>query len=303
MNIPSLQSQLEKFSLEHNFANFKTKVELRKSTWIGTGGIIDGLFKCRVPQELEDFLHALPPTIPIRALGATSNTIVKDAGFRGIIIRPHFTTMSKHQNPGSIEIGAGALCSVASQFAASYDISGFEFLYTIPGTIGGAIAMNAGCFGSEVKDIFVSAKALTYSGQKIILNHEDMHFQYRHTAQKDLIFCSAIFKGQEGQGSENILARMERLSEKRRLNQPQNCKTLGSTFCNIGKSQAWKLVDKVGLRGYKIGGARFSEKHCNFIINDGTASSMDVLDLIEYAKKKIQTELGIEVQQEIKVLE
>lgn len=274
-------------------------VIIKSKTWFGVGGPIDLIYKTKNIAELSQFLKETPSEVRVIPIGVTSNLLISDDGFRGIFIKAHFTQI--HYAKDVIQVGSAVLDTSLAQFALQNNIIGFEFLNTIPGNIGGAIAMNAGCFGSEISDLFISCQGVNRQGEIKEYSLEEMKFSYRHNAIKDVIFVSAKFKATTGKATE-IAAKMDQFYKARCDSQPRACKTGGSTFRNPTDFKAWELIDKVGLRGYRIGGACFSEKHCNFILNDQNGSFNDIIELIELAEKKVMEELGIELQREIIII-
>lgn len=280
---------------------YKPDYSLSHLTWFKVGGPAKILFK---PKDIDDlcyFLANYKGDLPLHTLGAGSNTIIRDGGYEGIIIKlgRNFTNIDILDN-NRIQIGAGCLNFNAANFCKENSIKGFEFLVGIPGTIGGGIAMNAGSYGTEFKDILETVTCIDKKGNKKILKCQDFGFGYRHNSLKeDLIFVDATFKFEKG-NMEEIKSRMEDITSERQKTQPVTQKTGGSTFANPEGKSAWKLVDEVGLRGYKIGGAQFSPLHCNFMINIGDATAKDLEDLGELAKARILEKFNINLKWEIK---
>ena len=283
---------------------YLVNVSLAKNSWFGVGGKCSILFKPSDTKELSDFVSRIPQDIPILTIGVTSNLLIRDEGFKGIIIRPKFLEMKLiDPNGKTIIVGSSLLDVNVAKFAADNGISGLEFLYTIPGTIGGAISMNAGCYGSEMSDIFVSASGVNrFTGEIKTFSKEEMNFSYRYSGIRDYIWINATLRGNKSKTKEEIYQTMNKLYSQRIESQPKSCKTGGSTFCNPEGHQAWKLIEEVGLRGYRIGGACFSDKHCNFIINDQNAKSHDIIDLIELAEKKVFEKFGVKLEREIVIV-
>ncbi|HUJ02220.1 MAG TPA: UDP-N-acetylmuramate dehydrogenase, partial [Rhizomicrobium sp.] len=196
--------------------------------------------------------------------------------------------------------GAAALDAAVARAAADSGIAGLEFLRGIPGTIGGALRMNAGCYGKEIKDVLIEATALDGQGEKHVLNLKDMDFAYRQSGvPQDYIFVEAVFRGEPGKPDE-IRARMNALVEQRESTQPVKSKTGGSTFQNPLGQKAWALIDEAGCRGLKIGGAQVSEKHCNFLINTGDATAADIEKLGEEVRARVKAKSGVALEWEIK---
>jgi UDP-N-acetylmuramate dehydrogenase len=275
-------------------------------TWFRVGGAADALFLPKDEQDLADFLSKLDPLIPVTVLGAASNVIVRDGGVAGVVIRlgPSFGKIATEGL--RVTAGAAALDARVSVAGANAGIAGLEFFSGVPGTIGGALRMNAGCYGSETKDVLVEAAALDRSGRRVTLKNGDFHFSYRHTeAAEDLIFIEAIFEGKKDEPAA-ILERIEALKSRRETTQPIREKTGGSTFANPdppgtpNQRSSWKLVDEAGMRGRKRGGAQVSELHCNFLINTGDATAADIEGLGEDVRAAVKAKSGVDLRWEIK---
>ncbi len=290
-----MKDQLPKVKGEYRF-----DVPLAKTTWFGVGGNADIIFRPADVEDLINFIKNKPAELEVLVLGLCSNVIIRDKGFRGCIIKlgREFTKMECVSD--NITVGAACMDGNVARFAAENDISGLEFLVGVPGGIGGALAMNAGAYGREVKDVLVSAKAIDAKGNLLELNNADFGFKYRkNSLPSDYIYIEATFKGAKG-GKEKILAEMKNISDSREATQPIRNKTGGSTFKNPADKKAWQLIDEAGLRGYKKGGAQVSEKHCNFLINAGDATAGDIEELGEVIIKKVQEKSGITLEWEIK---
>jgi UDP-N-acetylmuramate dehydrogenase len=280
---------------------FQENVSFKKSSWFGVESICDVVFKINKIEFLSDLIKRLPKDIPIIPIGVTSNLLIGE-NFHGIIIKPRFNQL-KVLDDNKIEVGSSVLDSNLANFAAENNISGFEFFNTIPGTIGGAIAMNSGCYGNEIADLLISVEGVNrFSGEIRIFECNEINFEYRYNPFKDWIWTKAILEGRKILNNDEIYKKMKKFYEKRVASQPKNCKTGGSTFCNPEGYKAWELIEKVGLRGYRIGGAHFSNHHCNFIINDLNATSKDIIELMELAEKKIFEKFGIKMKREIVVI-
>ena len=275
-------------------------------TWFRVGGAADALFLPKDEQDLAEFLAQLDPLIPVTVLGAASNVIVRDGGVAGVVIRlgPAFGKVAT--DGVRVTAGAAALDARVSVAAANAGIAGLEFFSGVPGTIGGALRMNAGCYGSETKDVLVEAVALDRSGKRIVLTNADFHFSYRHTeAAEDLIFIEALLEGKKDEPAA-ILERIEALKARRETTQPIREKTGGSTFANPdppgapNQRSSWKLVDEAGMRGARRGGAQVSELHCNFLINTGDATAADIEGLGEDVRAAVKAKSGVDLRWEIK---
>lgn len=279
---------------------YRFNAPLAKSTWFGVGGNADVIFRPLDVDDLADFLKNKPAGLKCLTLGVCSNVIIRDGGFRGCIIRLARSFTEIKCSSENIIAGAAALDANVARFAAENEIGGLEFLIGVPGTIGGALAMNAGAYGAEIKDILVSAKAVDGRGNIIDLKNSDFGFNYRkNSLPTDLIFVEATLKGRKG-NKEDIIAKMKNISETRESTQPVRTKTGGSTFKNPDGKKAWQLIDDAGFRGYKLGGAIVSDKHCNFLINTGDASAADIENLGEEIRTKVKQKFGVELEWEIK---
>jgi UDP-N-acetylmuramate dehydrogenase len=279
--------------------------------WFKCGGVAEVLFKPADVEDLQGFLARCPQDVPVHIFGALSNTIIRDGGLPGVTIRLGREFAGIGAEGACVHVGALALDANAAQVAAENGIGGLEFLSGIPGTIGGALRMNAGCYGTEMKDVLVSCVAVDRSGVLHTLTPDMMDMTYRHTGvPEDYIFISAVLKGKKD-NPENVLARMAEIKMKREESQPIREKTGGSTFANPSAddiarvnmpegTKVWQLIDAVGGRGLKVGGAVMSEKHCNFMINDGNASSADLESLGEEIRKRVDEKFGIALRWEIK---
>ena len=283
---------------------------LNDLTWLRVGGPADYLFQPADPEDLAAFLKALPPEIHVFPMGVGSNLIVRDNGIRAVVIRMGrgFNTITI--NGDEVTAGVAALDAHVARKAADAGLD-LTFLRTIPGAIGGAIRMNAGCYGSYVADAFQSAQAVSRDGEIKTLTAEDLNFAYR---QSDLpegwVLTQATFRASKGD-PEVLHARMEAQLKKRDETQPTKDRTAGSTFRNPAgfsstgqvddshELKAWKVIDKAGLRGATLGGAQMSPKHPNFLVNTGTATAADLENLGELVRKRVYETSGIELQWEI----
>ena len=274
-------------------------------TWLRVGGKADAFFIPKDEADLAHFLSATPGDIPVTILGVASNTLVRDGGIRGVVIRlgPSFAKVTTDRL--SLTAGAAALDNMVAKKAAGAGIAGLEFYAGIPGTIGGALRMNAGCYGGETKDVLKSVVALDRRGRRQEMSLADMGYAYRHSdAAQDLIFTQAAFEG-TSDSPEAITARMDAITERREDSQPIREKTGGSTFKNPDQVQsggrgAWQVIDAAGGRGFRVGGAQMSEKHCNFMINTGEASAADLETLGETIRQKVKASQGVDLHWEVK---
>ena len=273
---------------------------LKDMVWFRAGGPADVLFRPADVEDLGMFLAARSRDIPVTVIGVGSNLLVRDGGMPGTVVRLP-ASFGKIEAKGTrIRAGAAALDAHVARVAADAGIAGLEFLRGVPGTVGGALRMNAGCYGREIADIFVEATALDGEGNLHTLTKADMGFSYRHSeAQEDLIFIEAVFEGAPDT-PEAIKARMEELAANREASQPIRAKTGGSTFKNPPGHKAWELIDRAGCRGLMQGAAQVSEKHCNFLINTGDASAADIEALGEKVRRRVKETQGVSLEWEIK---
>ena len=275
-------------------------------TWFRVGGPADALFLPEDDDDLAAFLQALPDHVPVTPIGVGSNLIVRDGGVRGVCVRLG-RGFSKIEPRGDSTIYAGAAAPDAQVAIAAgkAGIAGLEFYRGIPGTIGGALTMNAGAYGGETKDILIEAYGLNRRGERLTISNTEMGFSYRTClAAEDVIFTGALYQGQPGDPAA-IAEAMRAIMEKREASQPIKEKTGGSTFRNpdpalSGGRGAWQMVDAAGLRGCRRGGAQVSEKHCNFLINTGDANAADIEGLGEEIRAKVMKDFGIDLHWEIK---
>ncbi|MBW8708153.1 MAG: UDP-N-acetylmuramate dehydrogenase [Alphaproteobacteria bacterium] len=274
---------------------------LKDLVWFRAGGPAEILFRPADADDLAAFLAARPEELRVSVIGVGSNLLVRDGGIPGVVVRLS-SAFGKIQTDGlRVRAGAAALDGAVARAAADAGIAGLEFLRGVPGTIGGALKMNAGCYGREIKDIFVEAVAIDEKGNKIRLSPAEMDFAYRKARwpRDGLIFIEAVFEGTAGDPAA-IRARMEELSASREASQPIKSKTGGSTFKNPPGHKAWALVDQAGCRGLMIGAAQVSEKHTNFLINTGEASATDLEALGEEVRRRVKEKSGITLEWEIK---
>ncbi len=274
-------------------------------TWFRVGGAADALFIPADADDLADFLKALPESVPVTAIGVGSNLIVRDGGVEGVVIRLAGRAWGQVTADGdTVTAGAGALDSMVARASAKAGIAGLEFYAGIPGSIGGALTMNAGCYGSETKDVLVSAWGLNRRGERVELSLADFGYTYRHSnAPADIIWIEATYRGAPD-APEAVAARISEITERREKTQPIREKTGGSTFKNPDGHSSWKLVDDAGWRG-KLhavtgGGAKFSELHSNFMINPGEATAADIEGLGEAVRADVLEKTGVQLNWEIR---
>ena len=286
--------------LPATLGRIETNADLSKSTWFRVGGPAEVMFWPSDLNDLMNFLQNKPDDVPITIIGIGSNLMVRDGGVPGVVIRLSevFTKISVE----GLEITAGGGVSNLrlANAARECGIAGFEFLCGIPGAVGGAVRMNAGAYGSETKDIVQRVRALDVKGNLIELSVAEMKYSYRHSeAPADLIFIDASFKGEPGNTRE-IADRMNEIRAERALTQPVKTPTGGSTFTNPPGAKAWELIDQAGCRGLMRGGAIVSEKHCNFLINTGSATAADLEGLGEEVRRRVFESSGIQLEWEIR---
>ena len=277
-------------------------VPLAPYTWFRVGGPAEALFSPADEDDLAAFLARLPGKIPVLVIGVGSNLIVRDGGVPGVVIRLGGRAFgSIETGPDSLVVaGAAALDAQVARAAADAGIDGLAFLRGVPGSIGGALRMNAGAHGGETKDTLVEARGLDRSGALRLFSNADMGFTYRHSeAPDDIIFTRATFRGRPGD-PDAIRAEMERVTAAREASQPIREKTGGSTFKNPPGQKAWQLIDAAGCRGLRLGGAQVSEMHCNFLLNTGEATAADIEALGEEVRRRVRETSGVELEWEIK---
>jgi len=270
-------------------------------TWFRVGGPAQILFTPADADDLAYFLSKLPGEIAVYVVGVGSNLIVRDGGVEGVVIRLSPRGFGVVATEGdTVRAGTAALDKRVAEAAAAANIGGLEFYFGIPGSIGGALRMNAGANGGETRDVLVEAHGVTRSGEKVTFSNADMKFVYRsHGVDPSIIFTSALYRGKIAE-PETIRNRMNEVQQHRETAQPIREKTGGSTFKNPPGHSSWKLIDAAGLRGFRVGGAQVSEMHCNFLINTGDATASDIETLGETVRERVKAHSGIELQWEIK---
>ena len=276
---------------------------LAKYSWFNLGGPAKILFKPDNTDQLIKFLKLTKDTLKINCLGAGSNTLIRDAGFNGAIIKlsPKFSYI-KEVDENLLEVGAATLDKTLSRFAADNSIAGFEFLSCIPGSVGGAIKMNSGCYGDEISKILISIKAVDFRGNVIEINKDDINFFYRGTnLSEDLIYLSAKFK-KIMSDKKLINEKINKFSKQKKLSQPSQIKTCGSTFKNPKDKKAWQLIKNSNCSEKSSGKASISSKHSNFFVNEGGASSEDIEKLINFVRKQVLEKQNIKLDLEIKII-
>ncbi|MBN9440858.1 UDP-N-acetylmuramate dehydrogenase [Bosea sp. (in: a-proteobacteria)] len=279
--------------------------DLSALTWFRVGGPAQLLFTPADEEDLAYLLGRLPEEIPVTVIGLGSNLIVRDGGIPGLVIRlggKGFTEIAPEPD-SRLRAGTAVPDVKVARAAADAALDGLAFYRGIPGSIGGALRMNAGAHGGETTDVLVEARGVTRKGELVALSHAQMGFTYRNSAAstRDIIFTSALFQGRPGD-QVAIQAEMDRVTQAREAAQPIKERTGGSTFKNPEGGKAWKLIDAAGCRGLRVGGAQVSEMHCNFLINTGGATAADVEGLGEEVRRRVKENSGFELQWEIKRL-
>ena len=300
MSFPDISADL-KSAMPDLRGRLLTNEQLGPLTWFRVGGPAQILFTPADEDDLAYFLSKLSHDIPVYAVGVGSNLIVRDGGVPGVVIRLSPRGFGEVKAEGdTIRAGTAALDKRVAEAAAAANIGGLEFYFGIPGSIGGALRMNAGANGGETKDVLVEARGVTRSGERVTFSNADMKFVYRNSGvDTSVIFTSALYRGKITD-AETIRARMAEVQNHRETAQPIREKTGGSTFKNPPGHSAWKLVDAAGMRGFRVGGAQVSEMHCNFLINTGDATGHDIETLGESVRARVKENSGIELHWEIK---
>jgi UDP-N-acetylmuramate dehydrogenase len=278
---------------------------LAPRVWFKAGGHAEWLFEPKDLADLQGFLRGLDPQTPVMALGLGSNLIVRDGGVPGVVVRlgKAFAKVEA-LDPVTLSCGGGASGILVSSTARDAGVAGLEFLRSIPGTVGGFVRMNGGAYGGEVKDILVDCDVVLRSGELVTLPVGDLGYTYRHSELPEgAIVVAARFRGMPGE-PQAIQTEMDRISASREASQPLRSKTGGSTFKNpapelSGGHKAWQLVDAAGCRGFALGGAQVSEKHTNFLINTGNATSTEIEDLGDEVRRRVKEQSGVDLEWEI----
>lgn len=290
---------------------YTENVPLGKKSWFSCGGTADILFKPADKEDLQHFLKNCPADIPVHIFGVLSNCIIRDGGVRGVVIRLGREFSAIEVDDNKVKAGALALDTNVAQTAAEQGIAGLEFFSGIPGSIGGALRMNAGCYGTETKDVLIECEAIDRQGNFHTLTPDQMGMSYRHIdVPEDYIFLGATFEGTL-EDPEKVKKHITDIKERREESQPIREKTGGSTFANPSAAElsqaglsedtkVWQLIESVGGRGLKIGGAQISEKHCNFMINTGEATASDLEALGEEIRQRVAEKYGITLRWEIR---
>lgn len=274
--------------------------DLSERTWFRVGGPAEVLFRPADAEDLAGFLARCPAEVPVTVIGAASNLIVRDGGIPGVVVRLARGFSAITVEAEGIVAGAGALDATVAEHAAAASLAGLEFLSGIPGTIGGAVAMNAGAYGAEVRDCLDWAEIVTRDGRQTRLENAALGFGYRHSALPDAaIVVRARLRAAPGEAA-GIAARMAAIRDTRAATQPVRARTGGSTFRNPEGAKAWELIDRAGCRGLSRGGARVSDLHANFLLNTGGASASDIEGLGEEVRRRVHAATGVALEWEIR---
>ena len=296
-----MKQNLEKINSINKRTYFKEK--LSKYNWFNSGGPAEIFFRPNNPEELSLFLKKLEEKKKVSIIGAGSNTLIRDGGIDGVTIKlsSKFSFIKMLEN-NIIEAGAATPDKQVSDFATKNSLTGFEFLTCIPGSIGGGIKMNTGCYNQEISQILFSLTAMDEKGNIKEIKRDKINFSYRKTNLPDnLIILSAKFKGLLSKKDE-IKKRQLEFLKKKKESQPSKVKTCGSTFKNTKDKKAWVLIKESNCQNMSVGDAKISEKHCNFFINNGKASSKDIEDLFQKVKKQVFEKTGVNLELEIKII-
>ena len=302
MKISDLRKLLKKFENDIIF-----NADLKKKNWFNIGGKAKIFYKPNELKDLIEFLKLLNKREKIHLIGAGSNTLISDEVFNGVVIKlgKNFNRLSA-LSPDIIISGSAVTDKKLAEFAAENNLSGFEFLSCIPGTVGGGIKMNAGCFGNEIKDILISVQVIDLEGKVSSIPSSQINFEYRaNNLSENLIFLSASFKGKK-EDTKIILETMKKFKITKENSQPTKVKTSGSTFKNpknATKKKVWELIKESVPPNIRFGDACISEKHSNFFVNKGNAKFSEMKKLIDYVEKSVFEKTGIKIEKEIKILE
>ena len=286
-NLPPLRGRLQ------------AEAVLAPFTWFRVGGPAEALARPADAEDLAQFLRALPHTVPVRTIGAASNLIVRDGGLPGVVLRLGRGFGGIAVSQGGIVAGGGTLDATVAEAAVCAGLAGLEFLCGIPGTIGGAVAMNAGAYGADIADVLDWAEIVTRSGEIERVDGTKLGFGYRHAQlPPESVVIRVRLRGLSG-APDRIAARMAEIRASRKATQPVRARTGGSTFRNPPGMKAWELIEAAGYRGFTRGGAQVSEKHCNFLINTGDATAADLEGLGEEVRRCVRGMSGVSLDWEI----
>jgi UDP-N-acetylmuramate dehydrogenase len=277
----------------------KFKENMARYAWLRVGGPAEILFRPADVEDLQNFLHNTPTDIPVTVIGVASNLLIRDGGVPGIVVQLRRGFNSVTTDEDTIRAGAGALDINVSRFALANERSGLEFLSGIPGTIGGALRMNAGAYDREIANVLITAEAIDRNGNTHTVDVDELGFSYRHSkAPLDWIFTGATFRT-EPDNKDSIVEKMNEIAAMREQSQPIRSRTGGSTFKNTAELKAWELIEAAGCRGLRVGDAEVSRQHCNFLINLGKASAHDIEQLGAEIRRRVHEKSGVMLQWEI----
>lgn len=282
---------------------YKINEPLKKYTWLNVGGNADVMFFPKDEEDLQSFLKQNASHLPIFVLGSGSNLLVRDGGISGAVVKlssPYFASWQLKDD--ILTVGCGLKNAALKKILLENEIGGLEFICSIPGSIGGLVRSNAGCFGSDLAKVLLKAKVIDGKGNIFEVDAKDFHFAYRHSDFPADWILLQLFLKTEKSSAENIKSLIEQNAAYRKEHQPQNVRTAGSTFKNPENGRAWELIKKVGGCELKIGGAHFSPQHCNFMINDGSASAADLERLGTEVQKRVKEQTGVDLQWEVMVI-
>jgi UDP-N-acetylmuramate dehydrogenase len=278
----------------------RAEAPIARLTWFRVGGPAEVLFSPADLEDLATFLSAKPADVPVTVIGVGSNLLVRDGGIAGVVVHLGKAFARVQIDGTDVHAGAGMADVAVAAAARDAGLAGLEFLSGVPGTIGGALRMNAGAYGREIKDVTIQAEALDDKGRLHSLGLDSLGFTYRHTAvPESWIFTAAVLAGTPSDKAA-VARRMAEIRDAREESQPLRTRTGGSTFQNPPNEKAWELIDRAGCRGLARGGAQVSEKHCNFLINTGTATAADIEGLGEDVRRRVREATGIELVWEIR---
>jgi UDP-N-acetylmuramate dehydrogenase len=302
MTFPGLTAELRS-ALPELRGRLEANRPMADITWFRVGGPAQILFSPADEADLSYFLRMIDGDLPVTVVGVGSNLLVRDGGIPGIVIRlGRGFSQAEPEADYRMRVGTAVPDMRLAQAAAKAGIARLAFYRGIPGTVGGALRMNAGAHGAETKDVLIEARAVDRAGRIHTLSLADLAYSYRHCgAPEDLIFTEALYQGEPGD-PEEITRAMQEVADYRETHQPTKARTGGSTFKNPPGNSSWKLIDAAGLRGFRVGGAHVSEKHCNFLINDGEASAEDIERLGETIRARVKAASGTLLEWEIKRL-
>jgi len=300
MSFPDLTAELQS-ALPELRGRLEANRVMADITWFRVGGPAQVLFTPADEADLAYFLKGVDNALPVLVVGVGSNLLVRDGGVPGVVIRlGRGFGMIEPEEDCRIRVGTAVPDMRFAQAAAKAGIARLAFYRGIPGSIGGALRMNAGAHGTETKDVLIEARAVDRAGTIHTLSLDDLRYSYRHCgAPDDLIFTQALYQGDPGD-PDDIARAMQEVADYREEHQPTKARTGGSTFKNPPGNSSWKLIDAAGMRGFRVGGAHVSEKHCNFLINDGEASADDIERLGETVRARVKAQSGIDLDWEIK---